>query len=153
MERILGIDYGERRMGTALGDTLSGMAMPLVTVPVDSDATAVAAVVALCREHGIGRIVVGLPLNMNGSRGEMVERVERFLTLLRGLVTVPVETCDERLSSGLVERVLLEADMSRSRRKEVRDKLAAQVILQGYLDAAATRAENDLFDLEPGDEA
>ena len=76
-----------------------------------------------------------MTVNMNGSKGMMVTKVEEFVELLKPLVGVPVGVWDERLSTQAAERVLLDADMSRKRRKQVRDKLAAQLILQGYLDA------------------
>jgi putative Holliday junction resolvase len=96
----------------------------------------------------VSAVVVGLPLNMNGTRGPMVDRVERFVAELTEAVGLPVVTYDERLSSAMVERTLLDADMSRSKRKGVRDKLAAQVILQGYLDREGFDRLPDINDFE-----
>ena len=137
MARILGIDYGERRMGLALSDEEGIVAMPLRVVEVTGDAQAAKAVQQVCRETvpPPAEIVIGLPLHMSGEKGPMAEKVARFAEQLQARTGIPVRTWDERLSSSMVERVLLDADMSRSRRKEVRDKLAAQVILQGYLDS------------------
>jgi len=135
--RVVGIDYGERRLGIAVSDPGGTIAMPFRVLDVRGDDDAVAQVRELCGDLSAERIVVGLPLNMDGSRGPMAERVERFIEQLSGEFDIPVETTDERLSTRLVERVLLDADMSRKRRKGVRDKLAAQVILQGYLDREA----------------
>ena len=137
MPRILGIDYGRRRLGVAISDETAMLALPVETVQVENPAEAVAATVRIARDRQAQKIVVGLPLNMNGSRGPMAEEVEAFVKLLAEASGLPVATWDERLSSGLVERVLLDADLSRNRRKQVRDKLAAQVILQGFLDAQA----------------
>jgi putative Holliday junction resolvase len=135
--RTLGIDYGERRVGVAVSDPLGMLATPLTVVTVDHVKQAVTAIRDLCAEHDAGCVVVGLPLNMDGTRGPMVEVVEAFVEKLQAVVSCNVVTWDERLSTSQVERTLLEADLSRQRRKDVRDKLAAQVILQAYLDAQA----------------
>jgi putative Holliday junction resolvase len=92
-------------------------------------------VAEVCAETEAERVVVGLPLNMDGSPGPMAEKVRAFVTGLEAEIAVPVDAWDERLSTRMVERVLLQADVSRAKRKKARDKLAAQVILQGYLDA------------------
>ena len=135
MSRMLGVDFGERRVGLAVSDALGMLATPWRTVEVSGRREAVEGVVKACEETEAEQIVVGLPLNMDGTHGPMVEKVDAVVADLRGRVSVPVVTWDERLSSSLVERMLLEADVSRARRKQVRDKLAAQVILQGYLDS------------------
>ena len=134
MVRMLGIDYGEARVGVAISDPLGSMALPLVTLQVTGMRNAVAQVATVCEEREIGLIVVGLPLHMDGSTSEMSEKTELFAEKLRAATGLQVESQDERMSSGQVERVLLDADMSRQRRKAVRDKLAAQVILQAYID-------------------
>ena len=133
--RILGVDYGERRVGFAVSDPMGTIAFPLHVAEVKSDRDSVEAVRDAVAEFQIEQVVVGLPLNMDGTRGPMVEKVDAFITSLENALDCPVSTWDERLSTGLVERTLLEADISRRKRKQVRDKLAAQVILQGYLDA------------------
>lgn len=145
MARILGIDYGVRRVGVAASDLTGTIAMPRVVLTVRDPEDALRQVLAACREAGAERVVVGLPLNMDGSRGEAVERVEQFVARLRAALPVPVDTWDERLSTSSAERSLLEADLSRRRRREVVDKIAAQVILQSFLDSRAPP-------LEPGDE-
>ena len=137
MNGLLGVDYGHRRLGLAAGDAAGIVATALRTVPVRSVDDAVAAVVAACAETEAEGVVIGLPLNMNGTRGPMARQVEAFAERLRGRLDIPVELWDERLSSSLVERTLLDADLSRRKRKAVRDKLAAQVILQSFLDARA----------------
>ena len=135
---ILGIDYGERRVGLAVSDPSDTIAMPLVVIDRQEQHDLVAAIGARVAESRATAIVVGLPLNMNGSRGPMAEAAEAFASKLRDKLAIPVTTYDERLSSCEVERVLLAADMSRRRRRDVRDKLAAQVILQAYLDRRAS---------------
>jgi len=141
--RMLGIDYGERRVGVAISDPFGDIALGVCTLAVTGMKDAVAKVSDLCREREVGKVVLGLPLNMDGSSGAMVERVEQFATRLTESTGLPVVMLDERLSSALVERTLLDADMSRRKRKGVIDKLAAQVILQGYLDRQAFERESD----------
>jgi putative Holliday junction resolvase len=134
MTRTIGIDYGEARVGVAISDPLGMMALPLETLHVTGMRNAVKLVAELCGERDVACVVVGLPLNMDGSQSEMAEKAEAFAAKLREATGLDVALQDERMSSGQVERVLLDADMSRKRRKQVRDKLAAQVILQAYLD-------------------
>lgn len=134
--RVMGIDYGEQRMGIALSDPTGYIAMPLRVIEVNGDKDRVLReIVSLCKENDVEKIIIGMPVNMNGSKGMMAIKVEEFVELLKPLVGMPVGVWDERLSTQAAERVLLDADMSRKRRKQVRDKLAAQLILQGYLDA------------------
>jgi len=135
--RILGVDYGTKRVGIAISDPMAMLATPLSVETVQSVDEAIAAVCRIARERGVVKIVVGIPINMNGSSGAMALEAGKFVELLRVASGLPVDITDERLSTSLVERMLVEADVSRGRRKEVRDKLAAQVILQGYLDTKA----------------
>jgi len=148
MNRIVGLDYGTRRLGFAVSDDAHLLAVALRIITVKSDKESVAAVREVCEDVGTDRVVIGLPLNMNGSRGAMAVRVEAFAERIRDELGLDIVTWDERLSTGLVERSLLEADMSRAKRKRVRDKLAAQVILQGFLDAQAARHGNLAPDFE-----
>lgn len=133
--RTLGIDYGTRRLGIAVSDELGMIAMGRETLHVNAIDEAVQRVCETVKADEVGCVVVGLPLNMDGSRGPMVAAVESFVARLAALIDVPVETWDERLSSQQAERTLLEADMSRQKRKRVIDKMAAQAILQSWLDA------------------
>lgn len=135
LTRILGIDYGTRRFGFAISDEVGIIATPLCVVEVEGDSDAVSAVKRLCDEQGAGRIVIGLPINMDGSIGPAAKAVEAFVELLAKEIGIPIDTWDERLTTSLVERMLIDADMSRAKRKGVRDKLAAQAILQSYLDS------------------
>jgi len=137
MPQYLGVDYGEKRIGLALSDESGSLATPLNFLPVRGMRHAVEAVAQVCREKGADVVVVGLPLNMDGSRGPAAEKAELFAERLATECALPVNTWDERLSSRLVERMLVESDVSRSRRKLLTDKLAAQVILQSYIDARA----------------
>jgi putative Holliday junction resolvase len=148
--RTLGIDYGTVRIGVAVSDELGMIATGRETLQVKSVAEAVAGVAAVVQEREAGRVVVGLPLNMDGSRGPMVEAVERFIKKLAAVIDVPIETWDERLSSQEAERILIEADVSRAKRKRVIDKMAAQSILQNWLDAHSEPLEFPEFDEYPG---
>lgn len=143
MSVVLGIDYGERRLGLAIGDTNTGLAFPLRVVAVRSEGESLAAVRGACAERKVERVVLGLPLDMNGSRGAQARVVEAFAGRLAKALAMPVELWDERLTSKQAERALLEADLSRKRRREIQDKLAAQSLLQSFLDACSARASDE----------
>jgi putative Holliday junction resolvase len=140
MPGILAVDYGERRIGLAVGEPETGLAFPLRVAEVRGEAEAIAAVRAACAERRADRVVVGLPLNMDGTRGPQAQRAAAFAARLAEALGLPVDLWDERLTSREVGRTLLAADLSRSRRRQVTDKLAAQVLLQSYLDASAHAA-------------
>lgn len=141
MSRILGIDYGTKRVGIAISDAMAMIATPVSVESVSSMDEAIAVVMRIARERGVVKVVVGLPINMDGTLGPMALEAREFSDRLRARCGLPVESTDERLSTSLVERMLVSADVSRGRRKEVRDKLAAQVILQGYLDSHSSGDE------------
>lgn len=149
MPRTLGVDHGERRVGLAVSDELGVMALPLDILPAQSQKQVIRDVLRLCQEKQVAVIVVGLPLNMDGSRGPAVEAVERFVQALRLQTSLPIELWDERMSSRQVERMLIDSDVSRSKRKRLVDKLAAHVVLQSYLDAHAPTTQNS--GVPPGD--
>jgi putative Holliday junction resolvase len=136
--RVLGIDYGRKRLGLALSDEDEILASPLATWRrARSVQTDFANLSRLAREHGVVRVVVGLPLHMDGTAGEMAREATAFAQGLARESQLPVETFDERLSSSEAERAMLEGDLSRRQRKENRDMLAAVLILQGFLSRAA----------------
>ncbi len=142
MTRILAIDYGSTRLGLALSDEEEILASPLPvhvrkTLPED-----LGFIAQLVDDSMVGRIVVGLPLNMNGSHGQMAQTVMAFVEELGKKCDVPIDTFDERLTTSEAERVLVQADLSRKRRKNLRDGLAAVLILQGYLDAQRSNVEH-----------
>lgn len=141
MTTILGVDYGERRVGLAISDAGTGLAFPLRVSLVHNQAEAIEEVRLACNERKPSKIVVGLPLNMDGTHGPQAQRVAAFAENLSQALGLPVALWDERLTSREAEHVLLAADLSRARRRKVVDKLAAQVLLQSYLDAAALRSE------------
>lgn len=131
----MGIDYGIKRMGVAVCDPAEMFATPLCVVPVRGDAHAASEVKRLIDETGAESIVIGLPVNMNGTKGPMAEKVEAFAERVRTLTGLPVNLWDERLTSAMAERTLIEADVRREKRKNIVDMLAAQSILQSYMDS------------------
>jgi putative holliday junction resolvase len=133
--RTLGLDVGTKTIGVAVSDGLGLTAQALTTVRRTNLKADLAALVQLAREHEVSRIVVGLPLNMNGTEGPRAEASRKFAEAAGQALEVSVEYWDERLSTVAAERTLLEADLTREKRKQVIDQLAAQFILQGWLDA------------------
>jgi putative Holliday junction resolvase len=132
--RIVAVDLGEKRIGLAISDPLGITAQGHSILRVNSRREAVQKLSERVRETGAVRVVVGLPLNMNGSRGVQAQKAYRFGDQLKKELDIPIVFWDERLSSRQAERVLLQADLSRRRRRAKTDKLAAQIILQSYLD-------------------
>lgn len=136
MSRIMGIDYGSKRIGIAVSDPLGFTAQPLEVIARTSLVKDVERIRAIVRERDVVRIVLGLPLNMDGTPGMLTDNVNSFADTLREKIGIPVELYDERMTTMQVDRMLTEeADVSRERRKQVRDKLAASLILQSYLDS------------------
>ena len=135
--RVIAIDLGSRRIGVAVTDGLRLTAQPLETVTRHGGQRDLDAIAALVRAHDAERIVLGLPLDPEGERGRAAKSVEAFAARLRAAVGVPVELIDESFSTVEAEEVLLAADVSRARRREVVDKMAAAVILRRWLDANA----------------
>jgi putative Holliday junction resolvase len=136
--RILGIDYGRRRIGLAISDEAGFLARPLDPYRrTHSFRRDLESLANLAREFEARTIVVGLPLNMDGSKGEMALEVEEFVAQLQAVSKIAIVVSDERLTSVEAERVLLEGNVKRKDRKQLRDGLAATLILQGYLDSQA----------------
>lgn len=135
--RILSIDYGERRLGLAISDETQTLASGLGVYTRQSAEADLRYLRELIARERVEKIVLGLPLNMDGSQGFKAQEALEFKEQLETQLKIPVELVDERLTTQEAERVLIEADLSRRRRKEVRDQLAAVLILQRYLDAQA----------------
>lgn len=135
MSRALGLDVGTKTIGVALSDALALAAHPLTTLARRGTAEDVARIGELVAAHEVADLVVGLPLALDGSIGPRARRVQVLVAALRAGLPVPVHEWDERFSTVAVERVLIEADLSRRRRKQVVDRQAAAFILQGWLDA------------------
>ena len=132
--RTMGLDMGTRTIGVAISDELGITAQGLKTLRRKSMEEDLKEIAAIVGQFEIGKIVVGLPKNMDGTLGKQAEMVLKWMKVLSDKIQVPVVTWDERLSTVGASKVLLEADLSRAKRKKVIDKLAAVLILQGYLD-------------------
>jgi putative Holliday junction resolvase len=133
--RLLGLDLGSKTIGLAISDSSLAVASPLETIRRKKFTTDAEALMSLIDEYSIGALVIGLPKNMDGSEGPRAQSTHQFTANLLEKIDISIAFWDERLSTAEVERVLIdEADMTRKRRGEVVDKMAAGVILQNVLD-------------------
>ena len=133
-QRLMGLDLGSKTIGAALSDLGRTIATPTATIRRSKFKADAAALLSMIEEHDVGGLVIGLPLNMDGSEGPRCQSVRQFAANLLAEFDIAIAFWDERLSTVSAERILLEADMSRKRRGEVIDKMAAAIILQGALD-------------------
>jgi putative Holliday junction resolvase len=133
-ERLIGLDVGTKTIGMALSDTTRLIASPLDTIRRTKFRDDVKRLVGEIERHGVGGIVVGLPLALDGSEGPRVQGVRQVARNLLEHVDRPLVFWDERLSTAAVERGMIEADLTRKRRAEIIDRVAAAYILQGFLD-------------------
>ena len=136
-ERVVGLDLGTRTIGIALSDVMRAIASPLETIRRRKFTADAERLLAICRAHGAAGIVIGLPLNMDGTEGPRAQSTRAFVRNLAGRTDLPIAYWDERLSTAAVTRTLIAADRSRARRAELVDKMAAAYILQGALDRLA----------------
>ena len=134
MQPLLGLDLGTKTIGLALSDRLWTTATPLSTIKRKKFGLDAAALMQVVDQHEVGGLVLGLPLNMDGTEGPRVQSTRAFVRNLQPLCDLPVTFWDERLSTVAAEKALLEADTTRKRRAEVIDHVAASYILQGALD-------------------
>ena len=132
--RILALDVGEKRIGLAVSDPLGITAQGLEVMTRRDPETDLARLIEVARQWGVQEIVLGLPRHMDGRPGKAVPEILELGQRLKEALGVKVATLDERLTTAEAERVLLQADLSRRRRRQVVDRLAAVLILQGYLD-------------------
>ncbi len=132
--KLLGLDLGTRTIGVAVSDGLRYTATPLETIPRTKFTADAARLLELIKQNAAVALVIGLPLNMDGSEGPRVQSTRAFARNLAQKTPLPILFWDERLSTSAVTRMLIEADTRRERRAEVVDKLAASYILQGFLD-------------------
>lgn len=133
--RIMALDFGEKRIGVAMSDEKEKIAFSKETITRTEESEDLEKIKNLTMGNNVGEIVVGLPLDMDGKEGKSAQNAREFIDKLKRCVQIPVIAFDERLSTSLVERMLIGADVSRKKRKKLSDKLSAQVILQGYLDS------------------
>ncbi|MBE7146616.1 Holliday junction resolvase RuvX [Bacillus mycoides] len=134
--RILGLDVGTKTVGVAMSDEMGWTAQGLETIRINEERGHFGfdRISELVKQYNVDKIVVGLPKNMNGTIGPRGEACQQFAENLRNLLQLEVVMWDERLSTMAAERLLISADVSRKKRKQVIDKMAAVVILQGFLD-------------------
>ena len=134
MTRVVGIDLGSRRIGVAVSDGLGITAQPRCTISRHGGVRDLDAIAAVVRDAAADRVVLGLPLDGDGAEGDAARRARAFGAKLGQHLQLPIELIDESFSTVEAETILLEADVSRARRRQVIDKLAAAVILQRWLD-------------------
>ncbi len=135
--RLLGLDVGEKTIGLALSDTRLMIASPMETLRRKKWSEDSQKLLKLMKEQDVFGLIIGLPLNMDGSEGPRCQSIRQLAENILKLTDAPICFWDERLSTAAVTRTLLDADMSRKRRSEVVDKMAAAYILQGFLDSGA----------------
>jgi putative Holliday junction resolvase len=138
--RLLGLDVGTKTIGLALSDTRTLIASPLETIRRRRFRDDAQRLLALVEAHGVGGLVIGLPLTLAGGNGPRTQSVRQFARNLAALCELPIAFWDERLSTAAVTRQMIAADMTRKRRAEIVDKVAAAYILQGCLDFLARTA-------------
>ena len=132
--RILGLDIGSKTIGVAVRNPLGWTAQGVTTIKRDCYTKDVEAVMKICKEYGVETIVAGMPKNMNGTIGPSGEMVKNLCEQIEKSFDGKIEFWDERLTTVAAHRAMLEADLSRAKRKKIVDKIAATYILQGYLD-------------------
>jgi putative Holliday junction resolvase len=140
--RLMGLDIGSRTIGVALSDELGWTAQGLKTIRRGTMAQDLTELQAIVNTYEVEKVVVGLPRNMDGTLGPQAGKVFDWIKAFRKRISLPVVTRDERLTTVGATRILLEGDLSRERRKQVVDQVAASLILQGYLDQRKRRDDS-----------
>jgi putative holliday junction resolvase len=136
--RFLGLDYGSKRIGIALSDPDGTMAFPLETIQVKPDGSHLNDIKALIDAYQVAKLVVGLPYNMDGSLGDRAHEVVRWGGQIEAFLGIPVIFWDERLSTSEAHEMLMNINVKGRKRKAIVDKIAASIILKGYLDSEKT---------------
>lgn len=134
MTPLAGLDFGDKTIGVAISDGLRSVATPATTIRRKKFTQDAEALLSLMKNRGVGGIVLGLPRNMDGSEGPRCQKTRAFARNLAQMTDLPMTFWDERLSTVMAERAMLEADLSRAKRADKIDQVAAGVILQGALD-------------------
>ncbi len=135
MSRILGIDPGEKRVGLALSDPLGIIASPFGKIEFSSQSELISELERICKENEVSEIVIGYPVRTSGKKGKEAILAEELAVALEQKLGIKVHLWDERLTTQQAERALLEADLSRKKRKKLRDKVSASLILDSFLQA------------------
>ena len=133
--RILAIDHGSKRMGLALSDETGSIAQPLEFIPAEPFADFLVKLKNLLRDKQVEMVLIGMPRNMDGSYGPAALKVQEFVAVLKETIATPIKTWDERLTSAQANRMLIQAEMRRDKRKQRVDGAAAAILLQSFLDA------------------
>jgi len=132
--RILALDHGTKRIGVAVSDETKTIAQPLEFIPAEPFADFLKRLKQLLAEKEVDCLLIGMPRNMDGSYGPAAQKVETFVGVLKTAITVPIKLWDERLTSTMANRILIQGNVRRDQRKEKVDKMAAAILLQSYLD-------------------
>jgi putative Holliday junction resolvase len=141
--RILGLDYGRKRIGVAICDEMGVVARSLLAIERKTIEKDMAAIQRLAEEFDVEKVVIGYPLTLDGKEGIQCERVSKFAEMIEERLSLPVVKWDESLSTKEAEDILIEADTGRKKRRKRVDKLAAAIILQRYLDRVKTGSQHD----------
>ena len=136
--RVLAIDHGTKRMGIALSDETATIAQPLEFIAAEPFADFLVRLKKLITEKQVDQILVGMPRNMDGSYGPAALKVQEFVAVLKETIAIPIKTWDERLTSAQANRMLIQAEVRRDKRKQRVDAAAAAILLQSYLDSRLT---------------
>lgn len=137
--RILGLDVGDATIGVAISDPLGFTAQGITTIRRKNKVDEFEELLKICYEYKVDTIVVGFPKNMNGTIGPQGEKVAAFCEILKNKTALPIKTWDERLTTVAAHKFMIEGDLSRAKRKKIVDKIAATLILQGYLDSLSSK--------------
>ncbi len=132
--RILALDHGTKRIGVAVSDETQTIAQPLEYISAEPFADFLVRLKTILAEKQVDLVLLGMPRNMDGSYGPAAQKVETFLGVLKNAITVPIKLWDERLTSTMANRILIQGNVRRDKRKEKVDKTAAAILLQSYLD-------------------
>jgi putative Holliday junction resolvase len=133
--RTLALDHGTKRIGVAISDEMGMIALPLEFLDAHPLEEFLKRLKGIVDSKGVGEVLVGIPRNMNGTYGPAAEKAREFVGVLKSVLTIPVKTWDERLTSVQANRFLIETGMRREKRKERVDQTAAAILLQSYLDS------------------
>jgi len=132
--RILALDHGTKRIGVATSDETKTIAQPLEYIPAEPFADFLVRLKKILAEKEVDCILIGMPRNMDGSYGPAAQKVEAFVAVIKSAITVPIKLWDERLTSTMANRALIQGNVRRDKRKEKVDAMAAAILLQSYLD-------------------
>ena len=132
--RILALDHGTKRIGVAVSDETQTIAQPLEYIAAEPFADFLVRLKTILAGKQVDLVLIGMPRNMDGSYGPAAQKVETFVTVLKNAITIPIKLWDERLTSTMANRILIQGNVRRNKRKEKVDKMAAAILLQSYLD-------------------